>query len=126
MARPPRRQKFFKQDKPEATLYKHNEFVSDVIECLEQNVSFSDNIAGRVKDISYLSTTLPIAVEFDFGTPPAAVWVMKATPVESTGASTSGNQVSWTWNSAGQVSITAIANLTAGTRYDVKIAIVAG
>lgn len=125
MAKAPRKQKFLRDDKPEAAMQRHNEFVSDVVNCLSSGVSFSDNIAGVVKDITYLSTALPITVSFTSNAPPFAVWVMKASPAETTGASTSGNQVSWTWDKAGLVSVTDIANLTAGLRYNVKLAIVA-
>lgn len=100
-------------------------FVVEVSNVLNGGVKLRDQLAGDFKEIRYVGgETLKVSSSAKLR--PLAVWCLRAKEAASdTGATMSGNAVTWTYGD-GTIIISGISGLTASTDYAVTLAIVEG
>ena len=123
----PRLQKFLDNLTPRQLARQLNELADDIRHILDGGISIVENVSGDVKTIDYVSTALPIYISTVSRSAPIAVAVLNCTVLgDTSGVYTTGNVVTWRFSNGGQVRIDDIDGLTAGTRYAVRLALVAG
>jgi hypothetical protein len=91
----------------------------DLIAILNGGIRESEQMFGGMISAQFIST-VPTYLESPSKTPPLGLRLIRAKEPTS-GDMKSGNHVSWTWTTTGQIRIDAIDGLTAATTYDLLL-----
>ena len=127
MAKIPRFRSTKIQDDPKLFGNSVNDWAGHVVEAINGQLTFEENIDCVVKTIRYNSTTTPLLVSIDgLLRPPGSVLSLRAQQEGSDGTFISGGIVTWKFVAPGNVSISSISGLTASTYYQVKLLLLAG
>ena len=132
MAKLPPISRIVKEDFPdepwaEKLLWPVNRFFESVVSALNRNLTFTENLAGEIKQISFttqatVADTWPIKFLPSTPSRPTDVWVTSLRRTDGA-TTTSATSIDWELASDGQVQINNIAGLTGGEGYIIRLAV---
>lgn len=106
-----------------------NDFMGAVFRALNNGLTFSENLAAQVKDLTVdvqTTGTYPIRFQWERSGRPVALWVGWAQEIAPKPPTlTTAVWADWTFNN-GSIEINSLSGLSTGKKYRIRVIIIAG
>lgn len=104
-----------------------NSFLSTMVLCMRNGLTFSENFNATVKTLEVIGGTYPVIASHTIKSQPIGVLILQAFEKnDPTATIGTGINLEWMNDSATSVKIKNFTGLTTGTRYTIRILIIGG